>query len=123
MREGEALPCCYYTYYLEDLTMTITITNGVTLTASRTTCELILDDLYEPIAERLAYERELEIERQLEAALDEAVIRCLLDGTNPSADDFVSDVYKDLYGVRPRYRTREDWARIYAYRLADHLGL
>ena len=78
--------------------MTITITTNVTLTASATTCEAVLSDLYEVV---LA-EREREEERRLFAYLCDYGRRLAAQGINPCTDDFYSDLFKDLHGVRPR---------------------
>lgn len=78
--------------------MTITITTNVTLTACASTCEIVLDNLYEVVLEQ----REREEERRLFAYLCEYGRRLSAQGINPCSDDFYSDLFKDLHGVRPR---------------------
>lgn len=71
---------------------TITLTEGVTLTATRST----LDCLYAEIdAER----------REAHAAEVERELADLLRSMSPSDPEY-SDIYKDVYGVRPHFEWR-----------------
>lgn len=71
---------------------TITLTEGVTLTATRST----LNRLYSKIdAER----------REAHAAEVERRLADFLETMNPSDPEY-SDIYKDVYGVRPNFEWR-----------------
>lgn len=71
---------------------TITLAEGITLTAARRT----LDRLYAEIdAER----------REAHAAEVERRLADLLETMNPSDPEY-SDIYKDVYGVRPNFEWR-----------------
>ena len=82
---------------------TITIAEGITLTATAATCD--------------------RISRELEEARREWEDRCKLNeygrklvamGINPSCDDFFSDWHKDIHGYRPRWDI-EYWEWWYTY--------
>lgn len=68
---------------------TITLTEGVTLTVSRST----LDRLYAEIDSERREAHAAEVERELADLL----------GTMSPSDPEYSDIYKDVYGVRPRF--------------------
>lgn len=69
---------------------TITIIEGVTLTATQSTIDRYLAEVAEAEAERLALEEERKI------------LRWLADPAN-RADPLYSDIYKDVHGFRPRW--------------------
>lgn len=69
---------------------TITIIEGVTLTATQSTIDRYLAEVAEAEAERLALEEERKI------------LRWLADPANWH-DECYSDIYKDVHGVRPRW--------------------
>ena len=69
---------------------TITIIEGVTLTATQSTIDRYLAKVAEAEAERLALEEERKI------------LRWLADPANRT-DPLYSDIYKDVHGVRPRW--------------------
>ena len=69
---------------------TITIIEGITLTATRSTIDRYLAEVAEAEAER----HDLEVEMKLR--------RWLADPANRH-DECYSDIYKDVYGVRPRW--------------------
>ena len=69
---------------------TITIIEGVTLTATQSTIDAYLAEKREAEAERLAFEEERKI------------LRWLADPAN-RVDPLYSDIFKDVYGVRPRW--------------------
>lgn len=69
---------------------TITIIEGVTLTATQSTIDRYLAEVAKAEAERLALEEERKI------------LRWLADPAN-RADPLYSDIYKDVHGVRPRW--------------------
>lgn len=71
---------------------TITLTEGVTLTATRST----LDRLYSEIDAERHEAHAAEVERELAD---------LLRSMSPSDPEY-SDIYKDVYGVRPRFEWR-----------------
>lgn len=69
---------------------TITIIEGVTLTATQPTIDAYLAEVAEAEAERLAFEEEMKL------------LRWLADPANRT-DPLYSDIYKDVHGVRPRW--------------------
>jgi len=69
---------------------TITIIEGVTLTATQSTIDAYLAEVAKAEAERLAFEEERKI------------LRWLADPAN-RADPLYSDIYKDVHGFRPRW--------------------
>lgn len=69
---------------------TITIIEGVTLTATQSTIDAYLAEVANAEAERLALEEERKI------------LRWLADPAN-RADPLYSDIYKDVHGFRPRW--------------------
>lgn len=69
---------------------TITIIEGVTLTATQSTIDAYLAEVAKAEAERLALEEERKI------------LRWLADPAN-RADPLYSDIYKDVHGFRPRW--------------------
>lgn len=69
---------------------TITIAEGITLTATRSTIDAYLIEKADAEAERL--EREVEMKLR----------RWLADPANRH-DECYSDIYKDVYGFRPRW--------------------
>lgn len=69
---------------------TITITEGITLTATQPTINAYLIEKADAEAERL--EREVEMKLR----------RWLADPANRH-DECYSDIYKDVYGFRPRW--------------------
>lgn len=69
---------------------TITIIEGVTLTATQSTIDRYLAEVAKAEAERLALEEERKI------------LRWLADPAN-RADPLYSDIYKDVHGFRPRW--------------------
>ena len=71
---------------------TITLTEGVTLTATRST----LNRLYSEIDAKRREAHAAEVERELAD---------LLRTMSPSDPEY-SDIYKDVYGVRPRLEWR-----------------
>ena len=71
---------------------TITLAEGVTLTATRST----LNRLYSEINTERREAHAAEVERELADLL----------GTMSPSDPEYSDIYKDVYGVRPRLEWR-----------------
>lgn len=71
---------------------TITLAEGVTLTATRST----LNRLYSEIDTERHEAHAAEVERELADLL----------GTMSPSDPEYSDIYKDVYGVRPRLEWR-----------------
>lgn len=71
---------------------TITLAEGVTLTATRST----LNRLYSEIDTERREAHAAEVERELADLL----------GTMSPSDPEYSDIYKDVYGVRPRLEWR-----------------
>jgi hypothetical protein len=69
---------------------TITITEGITLTATQSTIDAYLIEKADAEAERLDYEVEMKLRRWL------------ADPANRYSEEY-SDIYKDVYGVRPRW--------------------
>ena len=69
---------------------TITIIEGVTLTATQSTIDAYLAEVAKAEAERLALEEERKI------------LRWLADPAN-RADPLYSDIYTDVHGFRPRW--------------------
>lgn len=69
---------------------TITIIEGVTLTATQSTIDAYLAEVAKAEAERLALEEERKI------------LRWLADPAN-RVDPLYSDIYKDVHGFRPRW--------------------
>jgi hypothetical protein len=69
---------------------TITITEGITLTATRSTINAYLIEKADAEAERLDREVEMKLRRWL------------ADPANRH-DECYSDIYKDVYGFRPRW--------------------
>ena len=69
---------------------TITIIEGVILTATQSTIDAYLAEVAKAEAERLALEEERKI------------LRWLADPAN-RADPLYSDIYKDVHGFRPRW--------------------
>lgn len=69
---------------------TITIIEGVTLTATQSTINAYLIERADAEAERLNYEVEMKLRRWL------------ADPANRH-DECYSDIYKDVYGFRPRW--------------------
>ena len=69
---------------------TITITEGITLTATQSTIDAYLIEKADAEAERLDYEVEMKLRRWL------------ADPANRYSEEY-SDIFKDVYGVRPRW--------------------
>jgi hypothetical protein len=69
---------------------TITIIEGITLTATQSTIDSYLAEVAEAEAKRLAFEEERKI------------LRWLADPAN-RVDPLYSDIYKDVHGFRPRW--------------------
>jgi uncharacterized protein Yka (UPF0111/DUF47 family) len=69
---------------------TITITEGITLTATQSTINAYLIEKADAEAERLDREVEMKLRRWL------------ADPANRH-DECYSDIYKDVYGFRPRW--------------------
>ena len=69
---------------------TITIIEGVTLTATQSTIDRYLAEVAKAEAERLALEEERKI------------LRWLVDPANRYSEEY-SDIFKDVHGVRPRW--------------------
>lgn len=69
---------------------TIIIIEGVTLSATQSTIDRFLTEKADAEAERLDYEAEMKLRRWL------------ADPANRH-DECYSDIYKDVYGVRPRW--------------------
>ena len=73
--------------------MTITIIADVTLTASKATCEAYLAEVREAEERARWIAEEREIDRKLREWLRTA---------SPEDPEY-SDIYKEVYGVRPRW--------------------
>ena len=69
---------------------TITITEGITLTATQSTIDAYLIEKADAEAERLDYEVEMKLRRWL------------ADPANRYSEEY-SDIFKDVYGFRPRW--------------------
>lgn len=78
--------------------MTITINNNINFTGSKSTCEAIRDLVEAPAREAAARARREQAEREAYALLHEMAER-----KDPADWDFYSDLYKDLYGIRPHW--------------------